>query len=343
MNTKTGSLLIKVSTCSPEFDWIRQTPNNSGIWSNCKFIFDQKVNTCDYWVVYENLVNHDSTICPQNNMILITGEPPSTNKYNKKFIKQFSTIITSHKNLDLNKKQHIILKQQSLPWMIGYNYKTSKFTKSYNELKSINFLKKEKLLSVIASNKEFTHGHKQRLIFVKVLKEYFGEKIDIYGRNINELDDKWDGIAPYKYHIALENSEYNNYFTEKISDTYLSLTYPFYHGCPNIDKYFSNKSLTKINIYEPYRSCKIIEKVIENNTYEKSLKYIKSSKDLILDRYNFFPVIAKFCQNKIAPIPGFAKTKKVTNKSVTLHPQEYSGKKIFFLNLKNKIIKLINP
>ena len=43
---------------------------------------------------------------------------------------------------------------------------------------------------------------------------------------VNSLNDKWDGIHDYKYHIVLEN-EANYLISEKLFDSYLGLSFPF--------------------------------------------------------------------------------------------------------------------
>ncbi len=35
---------------------------------------------------------------------------------------------------------------------------------------------------------------------------------DLYGRGFRHIDDKWEGIAPYRYSIAFENSLATSYF-----------------------------------------------------------------------------------------------------------------------------------
>ena len=42
-----------------------------------------------------------------------------------------------------------------------------------------------------------------------------------------------------QYHIAVENAQWNNYFTEKILDCFLMRTIPIYWGCPNLGEYFN--------------------------------------------------------------------------------------------------------
>ncbi len=288
---------VKISTPSRIHKLIRQTPNSNGLWKNCKFFIDKKIKECDFWIVYEGLLETESVKCPKKNTILITGEPPSVKKYNPEFLNQFSAIITCHKKI---KHNNVIIDQQALPWRVGTKFisllKTSerKYSKSYNELKKIKNIEKTKNLSVIISDKKSTKGHKLRYEFAEKLKKYFKDKIDIYGTGINPIPDKWDAIAPYKYHIAIENSIYENYWTEKLSDTFLGLSYPIYHGCPNIYEYFPKNSLSVIDIGHK-NSIQIIEEIISSNRYEIQKKSLTKAKNLVLDKYNLFSIISNYC------------------------------------------------
>jgi predicted PilT family ATPase len=170
------------------------------------------------------------------------------------------------------------------------------YEKTYDELKSISTLNKDKLISIIVSDKSFTKGHRSRVKFVKKLKKELGEDIDIFGKGYNEIVDKWEAIAPYKYTIVIENSSYNNYWTEKLADAFLGQSYPVYYGCKNIYDYFPEDSLSLIDIRKSDKAIKKIREIIDNNLYEKSLDNIKKSKDLILDKYQLFPMIYKYTQ-----------------------------------------------
>lgn len=285
-------ITIKLSSPFVRWDWSRQTPNHDGIWKNHKFICNKKNSFCDYWVVYENLIKKETVLCPPNNTILITGEPPTVNTYHPKFLAQFKTIITCHPSLP---HPNTIISHSSLPWMVGYQPPKEKFSKSYHELNKIKNYPKTKLISVICSNKTFTRDHKNRFEFVQKLKNYFGNKIDFFGRGFTPIQDKWDAIAPYKYHIALENCSIKHYWTEKLADSYLAQAYPIYYGCPNIHDYFPENSLSQINIHKPKQAIKIIENIIQNKTYEQSIKSLVQAKKLILDTHNIFPRMTKFC------------------------------------------------
>ncbi|MFA6554501.1 MAG: glycosyltransferase family 10 [Candidatus Paceibacterota bacterium] len=281
---------VKISSNSHGWSFLRQTPESKGIWGNYQFYTDDNTEEFDWWVIIDGIPREQTIKCYPENTILITGEPPSIKKYNKDFTKQFNTIITTQEGLD-NKN---IFKFQLLPWYIGAHFdlknnKLGPFTKSYDELKRLTDISKTKLISVISSSKTTTRGHRKRLKFIKILKDHFKEKLDVLGSGINMISDKWDGIAPYRYHVVIENNVYKNYWTEKLADSLLAESYPFYFGCPNIDDYFSPNTIVKIDINKPFEAILAIENAIQNDYYRKFHKEISEAKKQILDRYQIFP------------------------------------------------------
>lgn len=285
---------IKVSTNFPKFPFERQTPGFSCEFNGSKFYINQEIDDFDFWIVYDDIIDTEIANCSHGCLILFTAEPESVLTYPKRFLEQFDVVVTSQENLAHKNK---ILNHTSLPWHIGRVINVGVedvFTRNYDEL-SLEKIKKSKLLSVISSNKTYTKGHKQRLEFVKILKEYFGNVLDVYGRGLSDFQDKWDVIAPYKYHIVLENSSQNYYWTEKLSDCFLGESYPLYYGCKNLDNYFDVNSFSSIDICDPELAIKKIEFAIENNLYDKNLESLLKSKNLILNHYNFFSYAAKVC------------------------------------------------
>jgi hypothetical protein len=308
---------IKLSSDSSNWPYLRQTPGSKGVWDDCIFLVNSEVDECDWWFVYEGLVRPETTKCDPRHVVFITGEPPVTRTYDPQFLSQFSTVITSHTDLA---HPNIVVMQQALPWYIGIDKNTTASNNnflSYDNLKQLTLdgLSKPKRASVISSNKEFTRGHRQRIYFVEQLLSRLGDRVDFYGEGFNDIGDKWNAIAPYKYHIVLENSSVPHYFTEKLSDAYLGWSYPIYYGCPNVFDYFPRFSLTEINISELNHALDTIENVIDSETFERSLPYIGQARKLVLDRYNLFAVLADFsnCAS------GGEKTQ------VQLYPESYSG------------------
>ena len=327
--------MIKVKLTYP-FNWpiVKQTPNRSGVWGDCVLYINEEIEECDFWVVFEGLERKDETRCPLENTLLITAEPPSIRSYHPKFIKQFNSVLTSH-NFDA---KNIIHSQQALNWMVGGRYVKSshswekEYSKDYDELSAIKEFNKEKLLSIVVSNKSMTKGHQDRLKFIAVAKDHFGESLDVFGIGFSEIADKWDAIYPYKYHIAIENSVYENYWTEKISDAFLGGAYPLYYGCPNIRDYFSSDSMSLIDIQDASWSLKKIDRLIADNKYESSGDYINQSRDLVLNKYNLMAVINDFCRSRI--------NKTSANKKRVLFPERCFQQRRFSIEKIKSLLKI---
>lgn len=321
-------LKVKVSTRFPEWPFVRQTPGGKGIWGNIHFFVDSDIEECDAWIVCDDLLKSEKVHCPRKNLLLVTWEPPVMKEYLRKFVDQFSTVITCHRKL---RHPNVLYTQQSLPWHVGRTQRRSRnisFGKNYDELKAMGEISKEKDVSVIISDKSFTSEHRRRRRFVSHLKEHFSERLDVFGRGINEIPDKWDAIAPYRYHVVLENSFHPNYWTEKLADAFLAGAFPIFYGCPNISEYFPNRSLLIIDIDNIKKSIGSIESAISSHLFEESVTERANSRQLILDKYNFFPSLAEH----IRKLDGGTR-----KEDIELHPMEYFGKKNYLYKLRRRI------
>jgi hypothetical protein len=99
---------------------------------------------------------------------------------------------------------------------------------------------------MIASNKLMCEGHRKRLEWVDRLKD----QVDFFGRGFNEISIKEEGLCDYMFSIAIENAEYETYFTEKLLDCFATGTIPVYLGAPNIGDYFNKDGI--INLSEQF-------------------------------------------------------------------------------------------
>jgi hypothetical protein len=136
---------------------------------------------------------------------------------------------------------------------------------------------------------------------VQKLKEAFGDDLNIYGKGQNPIDDKADASRAYKYNIVIENSIHPDYWTEKLSDCYLEEAFPFYAGCPNIDRYFSPDAYTPINLDDSDGAIEIIRAAITENRFEKSRAAVREARRKVLDEYNLFNLITDHIDS-LAPI-----------------------------------------
>jgi hypothetical protein len=154
-----------------------------------------------------------------------------------------------------------------------------------NNDKGTHFDQKQKKLSIVASPKKQTEGHKLRH---SVIGSY-GDKIDLYGRGYNPIPNKIPSLKQYMYQIVIENTKEDYYFTEKLIDCLQTGVIPIYWGCPSIDKFFDiNGIITFNNVDElgeiinnlsidDYNNRK--ESIINN--YEKSKEFLYSEHYLI--------------------------------------------------------------
>lgn len=118
---------------------------------------------------------------------------------------------------------------------------------------------KTKLLSIIASDKNQTEGHKLRHEVIKKIKENNIE-CDLYGTGYKKFDSKLEPLKDYAFTIAIMNQKSDNFFTEVLTDCFLCGTIPIFWGCPNIHKWFERYGIHPFNKFEDILS------VLKNET-----------------------------------------------------------------------------
>ena len=249
----------------------KQTPELSGMWKDL--------------VGVSNIKEADYCIILGGNRTIINFDPDKTI-----YVKREPDFIESEP-LHLG---HSILWRNShcgVTWWVN---------KSYDELKNMSYIKKEKEISCIVSAK---HAH--RLAFIQKMMEK-NNLVDLFGRGHRTFKDKprykgsleyngnckFLGLAPYEYSIVLENSQEKNYWTEKLADAFLSWCIPIYWGCPNIDNFFDSNSYRTIDIRDP-DPLDTIKKIISKPIDNDSIELIRNSRNKILDEYNIWEIVRK--------------------------------------------------
>ncbi|MCB1167481.1 MAG: hypothetical protein KDK33_15080, partial [Leptospiraceae bacterium] len=250
---------------------------------------------------------------PRERRILFTGEPPSVKEYNPRFLQQFGTIVGVDSRID---HPGFIRSAQSLPWMVGWPFFTDErpITRGYDDFRNRSYPEKDDRLVIVTSSKIHTAGHRKRYEFALALKKEFKDRALLLGVGIDRISDKWDVLAPHKYALAMENSSYPDYWTEKLSDAFLAGCYPFYHGCSNIGDYFPANSFGLIDPDNLSASIQTIEESIEGDAYSRSASERNSAIDLILDRYNLFARLAEIASRLPAP-------KREGSSTYTIYPE----------------------
>lgn len=61
------------------------------------------------------------------------------------------------------------------------------------------------------------------------------------------LGDSKEPLFDSMFHIAIENTSINNYFSEKLLDCFQAKTVPVYYGCRNIDAFFNTTGIFRVS------------------------------------------------------------------------------------------------
>lgn len=157
---------------------------------------------------------------------------------------------------------------------------------------------RENIISTVISSQYFMPGHKLRIDFIKYFQQNSQLTLDVYGHdntlNFNNykgclpVRQKDDGLIPYKYTIAAENSDIANYFTEKIFDAILAECLCFYWGSRNIEEFIDSRAFIKLPLENKQKSLEIVEEAIINNSWAKRLPYIREAKHRITNYFGWY-------------------------------------------------------
>ena len=273
-------MIVKIQRYFSYPDLKRQTPNQSMKWGDFTFT-EENIDECDYLIILDYPKNDFSINVNENNIIHLCLEPPNEiSKYRQFANKKVKWIFNQ-----LAIKQNNILSHGALPWHIDKDFNF------LNELKIEN-LEKENKIVWVTSNQRSSKGHNVRMDFLENIQHL--PFLELYGRGINPIQDKWDVLSKSKYAIAYENFQSDYYWTEKIADCFLSYTMPLYFGCNKIDDFFPSNSFIQIDPNDKHSDLFLTE-VVNSNKWEENLDAISKARELVLNEYQLFP----FLSNKI--------------------------------------------
>ena len=281
----------------PSHAWKSQMPSNSDCWGECLFIFERSCEDYDWLVVIDDLSRgHTSQPevinCADQHTLLVTTEPPSITRYGRSFAAQFEHVLTSQSERALPHPNRLHSHTGNL-WFNGH---------SYDEIVAHGIPKKNALLSTVCSSKQQSHTiHKNRYDFTYWLKQKLPE-LDIFGHGVRFVQNKYEAMDAYRYHLAIENYIGPHHWTEKLSDPYLSGAVPIYYGCPNIDEYFPKDSYIAIDINNREEAYDTINSFITDpKDYENRLDALREAQRLILNEYNLLAMLDQMISSHYSP------------------------------------------
>jgi hypothetical protein len=280
----------------------RQTPNKSGTWGSITATIDPE--EAEYIIV----LNRPTMQVNADRMLLFSAEPPI-------FRPEWSDI-------DALRKYPVSDLYFPQIWWIS---------KSYDELVSMDPLDKTGLLSWITSSKgkgrrSFVNrvrkifvrigidehrrrriplirgpsdGHILRMEFLDRLVSHSPDLLDLYGRGdfsgpyyLGEVEDKWNGLHPYRYSLVVENYSGENYFSEKLTDALLSWCMPIYWGCTNLEEFIPEDSFVDIDIENP-DAPKRVEAIVRSDIREQNLDAIAEAREKLINEYQLWPTVER--------------------------------------------------
>jgi hypothetical protein len=276
-----------------KWPWLRQLKSTDSTWGKTKYYFDMENHPDAGWlVVFSAWPQTDFvTTIPRERRIFVAGEPESFHVYQPKFLDQFGTVLTTQSKC---KHNHAIHSQVGINWFAGVRFQPGpeRFRAALNFADFEREVPvKTKLCSVVCSDQTVTKGHRERLAFVNQLKLAFGDQIDFYGRGSRPMPDKDEALADYTFHIALENSQHQDYWTEKLADPILRGSFPIYSGCTNVAEYFPEDSYAVIDSGNPNKSIETIRRILKQGLNTSQLDALSQSRKKILYEYNIFQVL----------------------------------------------------
>ncbi len=168
-----------------------------------------------------------------------------------------------------------IINTTALPeWWIG---------KNHHELLTLPVPEKEDRVVWVTSNLDMLEGHRKRMAFLNYVRQ--NADFEIYGKGMDPIDSKWPVYRHAKYTMGIENTFADDYWTEKIADSFLAYSMPIYYGCPNIGKYFPEEAMIRIDIEKPREALDIIREAIEDHLWEKNFDAVVKARELVLNRF----------------------------------------------------------
>lgn len=273
------------------WDWpdlMRQTPGQKGVWDGIQFTV-APIEDCDFFVMLNNSMETDTRVrCPKENIWAIMQEPYMKGHSDWMLEKHdfFSRVFTHY--MPLNDRKYIP-SHPAIPWHVN---------KTFDELMSAKVPVKSKKLSAIVGDAMDVPGHIKRKKFLQYIQNDKSLELDLYGKKINFIEDKWDGLAPYKYSLAMENTGGPDYWTEKIADCFLAWTVPLYYGCTNLEDYFPKESFIRIDIGQSEKSLAKIRRIINEDNWERYIPALEEARNLVLNRYQLFPYLSEMIHSQ---------------------------------------------
>lgn len=291
---------VAVTTSIPTGNLQRLCPGSKMRWGDCVFTLNPAPGgVFDYWIVWAGSAGRCVLDVAPANTLFLAGEPPSKKVYPRRFYAQFHRLVCTKGEYP---HPRVTFDALGLNWHVGYDRATGHYTQGYDELSELSLpTDKQDRVSVICSNLTTTQGQRDRLALLASLKEALGDRLVHLGRGFEPIDDKLDGVLPYRYHLVLENSISDDYWTEKLADAYLGWAFPLYVGCTNLARFFPQEGFLPLAGLSAGTVVQRIEQQLAEGLNHKQLAGLSEARDAVLNQYNPFAWFAHWTERFYDP------------------------------------------
>jgi len=212
------------------------------------------------------------------------NEPLTESKYNIAWIIE-SVVISPHLYINpsnYNKFDFVLTHDRKLLETGGDKFKFVPVAGHWIFKEEHKVHDKTKLLSIIASSKNQSIGHRLRH---EVIAKYKNKIEGIYGNGYQFIPNKITGLKDYRFHIVIENTQNDYYFSEKLIDTLITGCIPIYFGLESIGNFFDTRGILSFRnmdeldyimnkfVNEDFYNFMKEQGVLQNN-FTKALEYL---------------------------------------------------------------------
>lgn len=297
-------------------DWLwQQTPHPFGVWGNIQmlgtasqpdfllmyqFDFPKPQPQLPWWKRWRKSqksqvldVSSQLRGVPQERIIYLLREPPlkeviERNQMNYEAAKPYCGYISGPDDFAPNPA-----------YMPAIWYHAN----SFRELDEMAPPQKEQACSWVTSGISRTANHRQRLEFLRQLRSS-NFSFDLYGRNLpswasslGELSNKWYGMAPYYYNLAIENYAENDwYVSEKLWDSLLAWCLPIYYGGSAADRLLPPGSFLRLPSLDEKGISYIKEVTATPDAWHEAKSAIAEARAIILHKLNLLNWLSDFVE-----------------------------------------------
>lgn len=233
--------------------------------------------------------------CAKGSVFVVT-EPPEIHRWSISFLRAFSAVISPPFRY-LQELPNFHLGQGLLPWRIGVRHEIGDPIPklSFTEISGLA-LPQDPILTAVISDKTATRMHRKRLDLVHFLQKRIKNFV-VYGRGHELIPDKIDALSTGRFHLAIENSSHQDYFTEKLTDPLLVGNFLFYGGHRSTVKLFSRGGIAFVDPESPRRTLWEIQRHLDTEASDQEVSSRLRNRDLVLKQFNLHVQVANVLSN----------------------------------------------